>query len=321
MATSRPTSATPPSPARACVLNPSSANGLGSCTPEQIGLASEPGVTPVDFNGAAATCPDAAKLGEVEVVSPLLGEHNPQGEVTGVHPLKGAVYLAKPFANPCQIAARDLRRDRRPRDRHRDQARRPRSTRPPSPVSSPPPLTTTPSSPSKTSTSTSSVAPAPRSRPRQPAAPTPPPPTSPPGPAPKAPTPSPKAALKPPPSSSGSPAPEARPNNRTPPPSPPAPPPPEAGALPPSRWKLRPRRRLPDDPLARHHPAPGLTGKLAGVAECSIRHRRPARANTPAAAPKSSKAPSCPLSSRLGTVTGSAPALAPNPSTPRAPPT
>ena len=76
------------------VLNPSSANGLGSCTPEQIGLTSEPGVTPVDFNGAAATCPNAAKLGTVEVDTPLIGEH------PGEHPLKGAVYLAKPFANP-----------------------------------------------------------------------------------------------------------------------------------------------------------------------------------------------------------------------------
>ncbi len=55
-------------------VNPSAADGLAACSEEQIGLheASEP------------SCPDASKVGSVEITTPLLQ-----------HPLTGAVYLAQ----------------------------------------------------------------------------------------------------------------------------------------------------------------------------------------------------------------------------------
>jgi hypothetical protein len=56
------------------VVNPSAASGLDACAESQIALASyEP-----------ATCPDASKVGAVEVLTPLLD-----------HPLEGSVYLAQ----------------------------------------------------------------------------------------------------------------------------------------------------------------------------------------------------------------------------------
>lgn len=60
-------------------VSPSAANGLGACSPEQIGL--------TNANGAA--CPDSSKLGEAEIITPLLAQ-----------PLKGAVYLAQQGNNP-----------------------------------------------------------------------------------------------------------------------------------------------------------------------------------------------------------------------------
>ena len=60
-------------------VNPSSANGLGACSPAQIALSS----------AAGATCPDASKIGTVEVDTPLLD-----------HPLLGGVYLAAQGDNP-----------------------------------------------------------------------------------------------------------------------------------------------------------------------------------------------------------------------------
>ncbi len=71
------------------VLNPSAGNGLGACTSAQIGLSSPIGQTPIRFNGAHASCPDAAKIGTVEVDTPLLDD-----------PLPGAVYIASPHDNP-----------------------------------------------------------------------------------------------------------------------------------------------------------------------------------------------------------------------------
>jgi uncharacterized repeat protein (TIGR01451 family) len=56
------------------VLSPSQANGLQACAPEQVGL----------NNAAEASCPEASKVGAVEVTSPLL-----EG------PLEGSVYLAQ----------------------------------------------------------------------------------------------------------------------------------------------------------------------------------------------------------------------------------
>jgi hypothetical protein len=90
------------------VVNPSQANGLGACTNQQIGLATAVGTTPVHFDKSPAACPDAAKLGTVEVTTPLLAQRDEQGALekdpeTGEpipKPLHGSVYLAQPFANP-----------------------------------------------------------------------------------------------------------------------------------------------------------------------------------------------------------------------------
>jgi hypothetical protein len=60
-------------------VNPSSANGLGACSEAQI-----------ELNGPEpAACPTASKVGTVEVDTPLLD-----------HPLPGSVYIAQPFENP-----------------------------------------------------------------------------------------------------------------------------------------------------------------------------------------------------------------------------
>jgi hypothetical protein len=61
------------------VVNPSGANGLGACSSSQIDLHSE----------GPAHCPDASKVGRVDVETPLLD-----------HPLSGAVYVATPHDNP-----------------------------------------------------------------------------------------------------------------------------------------------------------------------------------------------------------------------------
>jgi len=70
-------------------LNPSSANGLAACTPAQFGLTTPVGVAPIHTTAAPAACPDAAKIGTVEIVSPLLD-----------YPLPGGVYVAEPYQNP-----------------------------------------------------------------------------------------------------------------------------------------------------------------------------------------------------------------------------
>ncbi|MFI5009769.1 MAG: hypothetical protein ACHQDY_05780, partial [Solirubrobacterales bacterium] len=61
------------------VVSPSVANGLQACTPPQIGLS----------NGDEPACPDASKIGEVEITTPLLE-----------HPLRGSVYVAQQDNNP-----------------------------------------------------------------------------------------------------------------------------------------------------------------------------------------------------------------------------
>jgi hypothetical protein len=71
-------------------VNPSGADGLTGCSAAQFDIHGE----------GPAACPDASKIGTVEMDSPLVGEHNAQGEVTGPHPLKGYVYLATPHENP-----------------------------------------------------------------------------------------------------------------------------------------------------------------------------------------------------------------------------
>lgn len=89
-------------------VNPSQADGLGACTTSQIGLTTAIGAAPVHFSKDPGACPDAAKLGTVEVNTPLLvqrdSEHklvlNPETGEPLPEPLHGSVYLAKPFDNP-----------------------------------------------------------------------------------------------------------------------------------------------------------------------------------------------------------------------------
>jgi hypothetical protein len=69
------------------VLNPASAGGLAVCSQAQIGYLS--GVPGIHFSASPQSCPDAAKVGSIEVKTPLLD-----------HRLPGAVYVAKPFDNP-----------------------------------------------------------------------------------------------------------------------------------------------------------------------------------------------------------------------------
>jgi hypothetical protein len=61
------------------VINPSGANGLKGCTLAQVDLQGEGGVS----------CPDASKVGTVEVETPLLD-----------HPMGGYAYVAQPHDNP-----------------------------------------------------------------------------------------------------------------------------------------------------------------------------------------------------------------------------
>ncbi len=68
-------------------LNPSAANGLGSCTEEQMGYA--PNGAKVQFTTEPQHCPSASKVGNLEVKTPLLD-----------HKLPGQVFVAKPFGNP-----------------------------------------------------------------------------------------------------------------------------------------------------------------------------------------------------------------------------
>ena len=71
------------------VVNPSGANGLDACSSAQIGLSTPIGQTPIHFTADSPSCPDASKIGTVEVDTPLLDD-----------PLQGSVYIAKPFDNP-----------------------------------------------------------------------------------------------------------------------------------------------------------------------------------------------------------------------------
>ena len=70
-------------------VNPAAANGLSACSSAQFGLATPVGTVPYHTTADPATCPDAAKLGTVEVDSPFVD-----------HPVLGSVYIAKPFDNP-----------------------------------------------------------------------------------------------------------------------------------------------------------------------------------------------------------------------------
>jgi hypothetical protein len=68
-------------------LNASAANGLTACSESQIGYLPSGGK--IHFSTVANSCPDASKLGTLEVNTPLLAEKLP-----------GTIYLARPYENP-----------------------------------------------------------------------------------------------------------------------------------------------------------------------------------------------------------------------------
>lgn len=70
-------------------VNAASADGLGACSPQQIGMTTPVGQVPAKFNGEHAQCPDSSKLGSVSVYAPAVGRTLP-----------GLVYLATPHENP-----------------------------------------------------------------------------------------------------------------------------------------------------------------------------------------------------------------------------
>jgi hypothetical protein len=71
------------------VLNPASGNGLGACSPAQIGLTSPIGQAKATYTSNPPSCPDSSKVARAVVETPLLD-----------HPLPGVVYLAEPDQNP-----------------------------------------------------------------------------------------------------------------------------------------------------------------------------------------------------------------------------
>jgi uncharacterized repeat protein (TIGR01451 family) len=73
------------------VVDPSSADGLQACSEAQVGYLAQKSVEVgyQQFRPEAAECPNGAKVGTVEVFSPLVN-----------HPLPGAVYVAAQDANP-----------------------------------------------------------------------------------------------------------------------------------------------------------------------------------------------------------------------------
>jgi hypothetical protein len=76
-------------------VNPSAATGSEACSAAQIGF--KAGTShPYEFDEAPNQCPDAAKIGTLELESPLLREEGSEEDRV----LHGAVYLAKPQENP-----------------------------------------------------------------------------------------------------------------------------------------------------------------------------------------------------------------------------
>jgi hypothetical protein len=67
-------------------VDPSAGNGLGACSIAQIGWL---GGTPFNFSASRPQCPDASKIGSLELTTPLIA-----GTLTG------ALYLAKQNENP-----------------------------------------------------------------------------------------------------------------------------------------------------------------------------------------------------------------------------
>ncbi len=89
-------------------VNAAQADGLAACSPVQAGMLTAVGETPAHFSSAPSSCPAAAKIGTAEFTSPLLGQYNEKEELqrdpsTGEvipQPLHGSVYIAQPFQNP-----------------------------------------------------------------------------------------------------------------------------------------------------------------------------------------------------------------------------
>jgi uncharacterized repeat protein (TIGR01451 family) len=69
-------------------VNPSSANGLGVCSEGEIGYLPDASGR-LHFSEEPQSCPNSAKIGTLEVNTPLLE-----------HPLSGGVFVAAPFENP-----------------------------------------------------------------------------------------------------------------------------------------------------------------------------------------------------------------------------
>lgn len=68
-------------------INPSGADGLSSCSEQQMGYVPDEGKA--RFSTSPQACPGASKLGTTTVETPILEDE-----------LKGGIYLAKPFDNP-----------------------------------------------------------------------------------------------------------------------------------------------------------------------------------------------------------------------------
>ncbi len=70
-------------------LNPSSADGLGACSPAQVALITPVGQADANFETARTNCPESSKIGSLSIKTPLLD-----------HELEGSVYLAEQNQNP-----------------------------------------------------------------------------------------------------------------------------------------------------------------------------------------------------------------------------
>jgi uncharacterized repeat protein (TIGR01451 family) len=88
-------------------INASQADGLAACDSNQIGTITPVGESPASFSAEPARCPEASKLGTVEVTSPLLAQYDAEDKVQRdpegnpiPEALHGSVFIAKPFDNP-----------------------------------------------------------------------------------------------------------------------------------------------------------------------------------------------------------------------------